>query len=89
MPRMTKHEVAETRRVEDARALVVNFLGERAAEERAAEIAALPCVDWRGRTLRTVRCNGTTGKGPHDYNVPESVLWHFRDIQRFVCPYHM
>lgn len=55
---------------------------------REAEIAALPVVEWKGRRLRTIRCHGTTGKGPHDYNVPESFLWALISLQRFTCPYH-
>ena len=55
---------------------------------RSAEIAALPRVVWRGRTLYTLRCNGTTGKGPHDVNVPERLLWNLIELRAFVCPYH-
>lgn len=55
---------------------------------REAEIAALPAVEWKGRTLRTIRCQGDFGKGPHDMNVPEAILWSLINLNRFICPYH-
>ena len=71
-----------------ARAAFIEFRGEADAERRAAEIAALPAVTWKGRTLRTIRCHGTTGKGPHDVNVPESLLWSLIGLDGFCCVYH-
>ena len=65
-----------------------DVLGPTLAAEREAEIAALPIVVWKGRTLKTIRCCGTTGKGPHDYNVPESTLWSLISLKEFHCVYH-
>lgn len=56
--------------------------------QRQREIAALPTVEWKGRTLYTIRCTGTTGKGPHVLNVPEALLWALIDLRAFRCPYH-
>ena len=40
-------------------------------QAREAEIARLPTVIWRGRTLYTLRCRGEgPGRGPHLVNVP-------------------
>ena len=57
-------------------------------EQRQAEIDALPTVEWRGRTLYTITCHGQRGKGHHQVNVPESLLWQLISIRRYVCPYH-
>ncbi len=65
-----------------------DYLGETAVVQRATEIAALPIVVWKGRTLHTLRCTGTTGKGPHDVNVPESLLWALISLSGYRCPYH-
>jgi hypothetical protein len=45
-------------------------------------------VTWKGRRLRTIRCQGDFGKGPHDVNVPEALLWCLISLARFLCPYH-
>lgn len=60
------------------------------AEERGVNsfIDALPEVEWKGKLLRTIRCHGTTGRGPHDVNVPESLLWALLDPARYVCAFH-
>jgi hypothetical protein len=71
-----------------ARAAYVEDCGEALTLKREAEIAAMPQVEWKGRKLRTIRCHGTTGKGPHDVNVPESLLWALISLKRFRCPYH-
>lgn len=55
---------------------------------RAREINQLPTVEWKGRTLYTIRCHGDFGKGPHDMNVPQSILWTLRTLKFFLCPYH-
>jgi hypothetical protein len=55
---------------------------------REQQIAQLPVVLWRGQVLRTVRCQGDFGRGPHDYHVPESLLWSLIDIRAFRCAYH-
>jgi len=78
----------QARRIIDTRLAFVQMRGAVASEVRAAEIAALPEVTWKGRQLRTVRCHGTTGKGPHDVHVPESLLWVLIDTRWFYCPYH-
>lgn len=63
-------------------------MGAAWSARRDAEVAALPTVEWKGRTLYTLRCNGTSGKGPHDVNVPLALVWHLMDLQRFFCVYH-
>ena len=63
-------------------------MGPRWTAKRETEIAALPVVLWKGRTLYTLRCNGTSGKGPHDVNVPLMLVWHLIDLRRFFCVYH-
>lgn len=79
------HQASKLRR---ARAFFIEIRGEAAAVRRAADIAALPVVTWKGRDLRTIRCHGTTGKGPHDVNAPESLLWSLIGINRYFCPFH-
>lgn len=71
-----------------ARAFFVELEGHAAAERRAAEIAALPAVVWKGKTLRTLRCTGTTGKGPHDQHVTEGQLWALISLTRWRCAFH-
>jgi hypothetical protein len=58
------------------------------AWQRQEQIDALPVVAWRGRTLRTLTCMATSGKGPHAVNVPEALLWALIDLRAFRCPYH-
>lgn len=70
--------------IADARA----YLGPEGTSRREAEIAALPTVEWKGRTLYTLRCHGVSGKGPHDVNVPVALLWHLMSFTRFLCVYH-
>lgn len=79
------HEAA---RCERTRAYYRDALGVEAEARRAAEINALPCAEWKGRQLRTIRCHGTSGKGPHDCNVPESMLWALIGLTPFYCVYH-
>ena len=57
-------------------------------EQRQREIDALPLVEWKGRWLRTIRCTGERGRGPHPVNVPESLLWALIDFSVFRCQYH-
>jgi hypothetical protein len=71
-----------------ARAAFVELRGEAEAARRAAEIQQLPIVQWRGRTLYTLRCRADFGRGPHDVNVPEHVPWSLIDLRAFRCPYH-
>jgi hypothetical protein len=63
-------------------------LGPARTAARQREIDALPTVPWKGRTLYTLRCHGTSGKGPHDVNVPLAMLWHLINLRRFFCVYH-
>lgn len=78
----------EDRQTLTARQAFVETRGAAAEVVRGDEIAALPSVEWRGRTLRTILCTGETGRGPHEVNVPESLLWSLIDVRRFRCPYH-
>lgn len=71
-----------------ARAAFREIRGVDDEARRASEIAALSTVTWRGQTLYRFRCNGTTGKGPHDINVPEALLWAVIELDAFRCPYH-
>lgn len=64
------------------------ILGQDRTVAREAEIAALPTVEWKGRTLYTLRCCGTSGKGSHDVNVPLMMVWHLISLKRFFCVYH-
>lgn len=66
----------------------IEVRGVQEADKRTSQIAALPVVEWRGQMLRTIRCHGTTGKGPHDRHVPEAVLWSLIDLHRYICPFH-
>ena len=78
----------EDRILKDARRLFVEVRWVDGFEQRVREIEALPVVEWKGRTLRTVRCHGTTGKGPHDVHLAESRLWCLMDLRGFRCAYH-
>lgn len=82
---MAPHEVARCART---RGYYRDALGVEAEARRAAEIDALPRAEWKGRQLRTIRCHGTSGKGPHDCNVPESMLWALIGMVPFYCVYH-
>lgn len=79
-----KHGPTADRVIADA----VAFLGPSRAEQRRQAIAALSTVVWKGRTLYTLRCAGTSGKGPHAVNVPIAMCWHLMSLTRFYCPYH-
>lgn len=72
----------------EARAAFASIRTPAEVAQREAEIAALPRVVWKGRELRTLRCHGTTGKGPHDINVAEGALWVLLRLDRFVCAFH-
>lgn len=54
-------------------------------EQRARDIDALPTVEWKGRTLYTLKCDGPW---PHLVHVPEHQLWHLIDLRAFRCPFH-
>ena len=62
--------------------------GDDGFARREAEIAALPVREWRGEKLRTVRCCGETGRGPHDVHLPEYLLCCLIDLRRYRCPFH-
>jgi hypothetical protein len=51
-------------------------------------IQTLPVVLWKGRTLFTIHCVGTRGKGPHTLHVPEALLWQLVDPRQYYCPFH-
>jgi hypothetical protein len=78
----------EDRACRDARAFFRDVRGAEAEAVRAQEIEALPTVEWKGHTLRTIRCTGTTGKGPHAMHVPERALWVLIDWRNYRCVYH-
>jgi len=78
----------ERRALDRTRAYFLELRGARDAATRAAEIEALPIVEWKGHRLRTLRCTGPFGRGPHDVNVPEYVSWSLIHLENFTCPYH-
>lgn len=78
----------ERRALDRTRAYFIELRGARDAARRAAEIAALPSVEWKGHRLRTLRCLGPFGRGPHAVNVPEYVCWSLISLEAFTCPYH-
>ena len=91
-PSVSQHEDAACQRARDD---YIEVWGETRAKLRAVEIAALPTVEWRGRTgnkpprtLYTLRCHADFGRGPHDMNLPESVLWNLMKLDRYRCPRH-
>ena len=63
-------------------------LGASGTERRVRDIAALPTVEWHGRTLYTLRCQGTSGQGNHMVHVPVALAWHLTDLRWYFCPYH-
>ncbi len=71
------------------RAAFISWRGDGEAAVRQALIDALPKVEWHGRTLYTLRCGGTSGKGPHAVHVPLAQLWALIDPRRYRCPYHV
>lgn len=78
----------EDRNRKAARRCFITYRTPEQVAERALLIRSLPTVNWKGKLLRTIRCHGTTGRGPHDLNVPESLLWALLDPTRYVCPFH-
>lgn len=76
------------RRAERAMRAFTETHGAAAAWARAAFIGSLPIVEWKGQRLYTLRCHGTTGRGPHDVNVPEALLWTLIEPTTFRCPFH-
>lgn len=89
----TPHEPAvvarrELREASRARAAFVQTHGDGAANHRQWQIDQLPKIIRKGRQLYTLRCRADFGKGPHDVNVPEHVLWALIDFRAFRCPFH-
>lgn len=78
----------EDRVLADAMSLFCYERGLLGMAERATQIIDLPRVEWKGRTLYTIRCYGTRGKGPHNCNVAESLLWSLIDFSGYRCVYH-
>jgi hypothetical protein len=76
------------RQAAKARRCFVEILGEAEGVKREMEIAALPAAEWKGKALHTLRCHGETGKGPHDVNVPDSLLWSLISLNGYRCPFH-
>lgn len=79
----------EDRILRETRAQFLDARGDADFGRRLFEIAQLPAVEWRGRTLYTLRCHGDYGKGPHDLNVPESLLWNLIGLTHYRCVFHM
>jgi len=67
---------------------IIEVCGWEQAVVRAAEIACLPVIYFKGEPLRQVMCCGTTGKGNHLQNVPEWKLWARMVVAPYYCPYH-
>ena len=64
------------------------LLGEAATRRRAIDIAMLPKVEFKGRELSTIECEGPFGAGAHKVNVPDTLLWNLMDLRHFRCPFH-
>lgn len=82
---MAQHDA---RILQEAREQFLEFRGQAGYDRRAAEIAALPDATFKGRALKVLRCNGVRGKGPHDCNVPESLLRALISLTRWCCVFH-
>lgn len=71
-----------------SKAVFLDAYGPSETLRRGFEIEGLPRVTWKGKRLFTLRCQGTSGKGPHDCNVPEGLLWQLLSLRDFLCVYH-
>ncbi len=80
--------VASNRILREAREAFREIRGEDGYGQREAAIQALQATTFKGRDLRVLRCHGVRGKGPHDCNVPESLLWILIDLRNFCCVFH-
>jgi hypothetical protein len=78
----------ERRCLDRTRAYFLELRGAHDAARRAAEIEALPIAEWKGHRLRTLRCLGPFGRGPHLVHVPDYVCWSLISLENFTCPYH-
>ena len=76
------------RQTATARAAFLELRGAVETERRAEMIAGLPSKDWKGKTVYALRCNGTTGRGPHVMFVTEAALWALIEPAAFRCPFH-
>jgi hypothetical protein len=76
------------RQIATARSGFLVVRGWDETEAREAEIRERPSKDWKGKRVYAIRCNGTTGKGPHEMWVTEAVLWALIEPSAFVCPFH-
>lgn len=72
----------------DAKEQFLEFRGREDYNKRAAAISRLPDAEFKGRALKVLRCHGVRGKGPHDCNVPESLLWILIDLNHWCCVFH-
>ena len=81
-------EVGDRRRMRTAKGQFVELRGVAAAAKRARDIGGRHSKLWNGRRVWQVRCNGTTGRGPHDMFVPAAALWNLISVSEFRCPYH-
>jgi hypothetical protein len=86
---LTAHNLPQqARQIARARAAFLMLRSPQDEARRVADIAALPTVAWKGRTLYTLRCEAGFGRGPHDQHVPESLLWGLIDFSHWHCPFH-
>lgn len=60
---------------------ILRYPPEAAYAKREAEIEALPKAVWKGRNLRTLRCN----ECGRERNVPASMLWVIVSVTNFTC----
>jgi hypothetical protein len=66
----------------------IAVLGADRAAARLVAVEALPRKRWKGRMLYRVRCNGTSGQGPHHVYLPLAAVWQLIDLQHFYCTHH-
>lgn len=73
---------------ERAKRAFIEYCGDVAAVQRAAQIATLDSKVWRGQVVYRLTCHADFGKGPHDQFVPEGLLWALIDLRGWRCPFH-
>lgn len=83
-----KHGPGADDLIASSKRYLLDMHGEEGLAKREAEISCLPRVIWKGRELCTLRCQGTSGKGPHAVNVPIAVVWALISLHKFFCVYH-
>ena len=74
--------------IAECRAELLELGGPARVVRREEEISALPIVIWNGRMLYTLRCCGSSGRGPHPMNVPLALVWSLIRLAPWFCPYH-